>query len=107
MVVNGAAIGLLALGGVNALLRLDVLVLDAAAVLGGLAAILGAIPLVILLFVAWGELESAETHARAIRHETRAWVRPEPGSSFLAHAARTKGRAHWGADSDIASGHRT
>jgi hypothetical protein len=83
ILLNGAALGLLVLGAVNAALGSDVLLLIAAAAVGGLVTATGVIPLVVMLFIAWAELESAEIHSRAIRREMRPWLRPEPGSSFL------------------------
>jgi hypothetical protein len=88
IVLNGSGLGLLVLGAVNAALGLDTLLLAAAVVLGGLATVAGLIPLVVMLFAAWGELESAEIHTRAIREEVRPWLRPEPGSSFLRQGSR-------------------
>lgn len=104
VLLNGIAFALLVLGAANALLELDFLLLIAAALLGGLAAVAGVISLAIVLLAAWGELESAEVHARAVRQELRPWLRPEPGSAFLAQALRTRGGSYSGADPGVTSG---
>jgi len=101
--LNGIALALLVPAAANALLELDVLLLIAAAVLGGLAATAGVVALAIVLLIAWGELESAEVHARAVRQELRPWLRPEPGGAFLAQAQGVRNGSYSGAAAAVAN----
>ena len=63
--------------------------------------------IIIMLIAAWSEFEWAEVHTRALREDMRTWLRPEPGSSFLQQASRTRERIYRGAAPGAVSGHST